>query len=55
MNNYGMGSSNRPATYTKKLAKLHVPSGLDRGRRRSLSLNLGEGNCLWQVRDFYYS
>jgi hypothetical protein len=29
--------------------KLHIPSGLDQVHRRSLSLNLGGGDCLWQV------
>lgn len=30
--------------------KLHVPAGLDQVSRRTLSLNLGEGKCKWQVR-----
>ena len=30
--------------------KLHIPSDLDPGQRRSLSLNLGGGDCLWQVK-----
>eukprot|EP00956_Cyclotella_meneghiniana_P035264 scaffold113083_cov38-Cyclotella_meneghiniana.AAC.1 len=44
-----LSSINTPTTSnTKNKVKLHIPSGLDYGRRRSLSLNLGEGNCLWQ-------
>jgi hypothetical protein len=34
---------------SKAAVKLHIPSGLDDEMRRSLSLNLGEGECLWQV------
>ena len=51
---YRMSSGiNTPTTSnTKNKVMLHIPSGLDYGRRRSLSLNLGEGKCLWQVRDF---
>lgn len=34
---------------SKAAVKLHIPSGLDDETRRSLSLNLGGGDCLWQV------
>jgi hypothetical protein len=30
--------------------KLRIPLGLDHTTRRELSLNLGGGKCLWQVR-----
>jgi hypothetical protein len=30
--------------------KLRIPSSLDESSRRQLSLNLGNGKCLWQVR-----
>ena len=33
----------------KKSAKLHVPSGLDEHTRRALTINLGGGDCVWEV------
>lgn len=40
-------STSRSSTNTA--VKLHIPSGLDQEQRRGLSLNLGGGECLWQV------
>jgi hypothetical protein len=34
---------------SKELAKLQIPSELNAESRRKLSLNLGNGKCLWQV------
>jgi hypothetical protein len=34
----------------RRATKVHVPSDLPAGDRRGLTLNLGGGNCLWQVR-----
>ena len=47
VNNY----SNEKVSLSSKAVKLHIPSGLDEGRRRELSLSLGGGDCLWQVRN----
>eukprot|EP00956_Cyclotella_meneghiniana_P001989 scaffold2242_cov57-Cyclotella_meneghiniana.AAC.3 len=44
VNNY----SNEKVSLSSKAVKLHIPSGLDEGRRRELSLSLGGGDCLWQ-------
>jgi hypothetical protein len=38
---------------SSKAMQLHVPSGLDDVTRRELSLNLGGGECLWQVSLFW--
>ena len=37
--------------YQHRHVKLRIPSELDLESRRQLSLNLGRGNCLWQVRN----
>lgn len=34
-----------------RVAKVHVPSDLGGENRRALTLNLGGGDCLWQVSD----
>jgi hypothetical protein len=36
--------------YVSRAAKVHIPSGLDGESRRTLTLDLGGGDCLWQVR-----
>ena len=41
--------SNGKSKLSSRAVKLHVPSGLDKGHRRELTLNLGGGDCLWQV------
>ena len=45
VNNY----SNEKVSLSSRAVKLHVPSGLEEGHRRELTLNLGGGDCLWQV------
>jgi hypothetical protein len=37
-------------SFTNKSVKLQIPSVLDPEARRKMSLNLGGGKCLWQVR-----
>lgn len=41
--------SNGKNKLSSRAVKLHVPSGLDKGHGRELTLNLGGGDCLWQV------
>lgn len=36
--------------FSGRAVKVHVPSDLDGDSRRALTLNLGGGDCLWQVR-----
>ena len=38
--------------FSDRVVKVHVPSELDGDSRRALTLNLGGGDCLWQVRLF---
>ena len=45
VNNY----SNGKVKLSSRAVKLHIPSGLDESHRRELTLNLGGGDCLWQV------
>ena len=35
---------------SSRAVKLYVPSELNEEHRRALTLNLGGGDCLWQVR-----
>ena len=44
-------SSTKDLSPDRRSVKLHIPSGLDQTSRRSLSLDIGGGNCKWQVRD----
>ena len=43
-------NKDHPYEYDGHNVKLRIPSELDPESRRQLSLNLGGGNCLWQVR-----
>ena len=49
INNY----SNGKVKLSSRAVKLHIPSGLDESHRRELTLNLGGGDCLWQVSMLY--